>query len=99
MKPIILIFKWLNTFEQTQPNKIDKYVELQDLDLENVLRLPKPELKIKETIKFNYAIVEPPAMNSFMYEYSKNWWKREHGHFNENLYKNFLKQRAPEIYY
>jgi hypothetical protein len=98
MKPIFLIFKLFNELSRPH-NKLDKFIELQNLKLENETRLPKTKLSVKgKTINYEKPN-EPETMTSFTYEYSKNWWQKKYGHFNEDLYKKFLDKRAPELYH
>ena len=43
----------------------------------------KPELK-------------PQEMTVLSFEYSKNWWKKKNGHFDEELYATILLEKYPQ---
>lgn len=80
-------------------NKLDKFIELDSIKVENYEKKnPSRILAINKTVKTQEEAQKPLDMSVYLYEYSKNWWEKKHGHFNEELYKRFLNTRAPELH-
>jgi hypothetical protein len=79
-------------------NRLDKFIELESIKIEESKKEKKTRiLAIQKTIVAQEEIATPVEMNVYYYEYSKNWWKRKYGHFNEDLYRTILDRRAPEL--
>jgi hypothetical protein len=91
---------FIDVITSTGPNKLDKFIELEKIEVAEELKEEKTTriLAIKKTITSCEENATPMDMNVYHYEYSKNWWKRKYGHFNEELYRSFLDRRAPELH-
>jgi hypothetical protein len=80
-------------------NRLDKFIELENIKIVESKSDKKPKiLAIKKTVTSCVENPNPVDMNVYYYEYSKNWWKKKHGHFNEALYRTFLDRRVPELH-
>lgn len=93
-----IIIGFIDIISSTGPNKLDKFIELEEIEIEESKEEKNIKiLAINKTITSCEEKVKPMDMNVYHYEYSKTWWKRKYGHFNEELYRRVLDRRAPEL--
>lgn len=78
-----------------------KCIEIQKIKLEAIhLHRETGEKRsplIKTTIyPTNKTELKPKEMTVLSFEYSKNWWKKQNGHFDEELYNVILFEKYPQ---
>ena len=78
-----------------------KCIEIQKIKLEAIhLHRETGEKRsplIKTTIyPTNKTELKPQEMTVLSFEYSKNWWKKQNGHFDEELYNVILFEKYPQ---